>query len=522
MRHNKYRYTILIYFGLLMFVCIQCMPGIKRESSRDKIPLMNEKASNQQYLKAHMVDGTLYFLDRWLCADTGTLLKAWGKYYDQNRKLIASSADTIFNIDRTKVALYESNDITGLGGKIGLQTLILAPTAIVTIYCMINPKACFGSCPTFYAWNGTKMKLMAEGFSSSIARAFEKSDIDMLHSTVITGREYKLQLTNEALETHAIRFADLLAFPRKEGERIFATSSGVFYSSHQIISPSSCIGPEGDCLAKVKAMDQSERFSVTDPDDLTQKESIDVTFNNVPRGKIGLAIGSRQTLLTTFLFYQGMAHAGSKMPDYLAQVERGNEGMQRHMTKLWDLLGGIEILVQQKNGKWEKAEELEEMGPIAADLHLVILPEVTGDKLNVRLRMTKGLWRMDQIALVELDHEVMPIRISPAKVMKDSIADDEARRLLTDTTQYLVTYPGDKYDLVYELPDGSRDYELFLLSRGYYLEWMREGWLKEESNFKMAVMFAFPKYYLKMMAPEFKEVEPVMEESFWNSRYVKN
>jgi len=521
MTRKNYWFFLLINFGLLAFICIQCMPGVKRELSRDRIAVKNQKDTNQ-YLKAHMNDGSLYFLDRWFSFDSTNRIKARGSYYDQNRRLVASSADTFFTIELANVALFESNVITGLGGKIGLQTLFMIPTAVITIYCAINPKACFGSCPTFYAWDGTKMRLMAEGFSSSIARAFEKSDIDMLHSTVINGREYTLRLTNEALETHALKFADLLVFPRTKGERIFATPSGIFYSSHTILQPSSCNAPEGDCIEKVMDMDQSERFSTADPSDLTQKETMNVTFTKIPGGKLGLIIGSRQTLLTTFLFYQGMAHAGSKMPYYLAQVEAGDKVMQHHMTRLWDLLGGIEILVQNKNGTWEKTGELDEMGPIAADLQLVTLPEMAGDKLNIKLRMTKGLWRIDQIALIQLDREVRPIRIKPARVMKDSIEDEVAKKLLIDTTQYLATFPGDRYDLVYELPDNKQDYELFLYSKGYYLEWMRENWIKEESKIKMAIMFSFPKYYLKMMAPEFKEVEPVMEESFWSSRYVKN
>jgi hypothetical protein len=268
-------------------------------------------------------------------------------------------------------------------------------------------------------------------------------------------------------------------------------------------------------------MDQSERFSTADPADLASKEIVEVRFSNVPRGKSGLIIGSRQTFMTTFLFYQGMAHAGSNMPYYLAEVESGNKSMQRHMTRIWDMLGGIEILVQKKNGKWEKAGELDEMGPIAADIQLVTLPE-TGDEVNIRLRMTKGLWRIDQLALVKLDREVQPLRIKPSRVMRDSVEDETAKRWLTDTSQYLVTFPGDRYELVYDLPGNGQGLELFLYTRGYYIEWMRENWIKEENNLKMAIMFSFPRYYLKMMAPDFKLVEPGMEESFWNSRYAKH
>ena len=518
-REGNLRLIILTQTAIVAFFCTQCTPGMKRQISHDAIPL-NEEQGGVRYLKVHMKDGTLYNLNFWVTSLSDNVMKARGEFFDQNRNLVATSADTFFTINMTKVALYESNKITGLEGKIAGQALIFTPIAIITIYCAINPKACFGSCPTFYAWDGNKMRLMAEGFSSSIARVFEKPDIDMLHSTVVKGREFKIQLTNEALETHAIKYADLLVFPRSEGERIFATPSGCFYSSDQIIKPSSCDAPEGDCLAKVLDMDQSERFSAADPNDLTIKETIEVEFKEIPNGKLGLIIGSRQTLMTTFLFYQGMAHAGSKLPYYHAQVESGNESMQHHLTRIWDLLGGIEVQVQNNNGKWVKAGEIAEMGPIAADLQLVTLPEITGEKVKVRIKMTKGLWRIDQVGLIVIDQEVQPIRIKPACVLRENVEDETALNSLIDSTQYLLTFPGDRYELIYNLPD-DKDYEIFLHSKGYYLEWMREDWIKEENNFRMAVMFAFPKQYLKMMAPEFKEIEPFMEYSFWNSRYVK-
>jgi hypothetical protein len=363
---------------------------------------------------------------------------------------------------------------------------------------------------------------MAEGFSSSIARAFEESDIDMLHSAVIEDKAFTLWLTNEALETHAVKFADLLAIPRKENERVFATPEGEFFITEKICKPSACIAPEGDCLEKVLEMDRSERYSTADQSDLLKKETIEITFSDAPKGQTGLIIGSRQTFMTTYLFYQGMAHAGSRMPYYLAEVERGNKKMQHHLTRIWDMLGTIEIFVQNNSGKWEKAGEIDEMGPIAADLQLLKLPDNECDEVKVKLRMTKGLWRIDQVGLVQTDRKIEPVRLSPVKVLKDSLEDEAALAALRDTVNYLITLPGDHYELTYELPDNSGNYELFLFSRGYYLEWMREGWLEEEDPLKMAVMFTFPKYYLRMAAPDFKKIEPGMEEMFWNSRYVAN
>jgi hypothetical protein len=80
--------------------------------------------------------------------------------------------------------------------------------------------------------------------------------------------------------------------------------------------------------------------------------------------------------------------------------------------------------------------------------------------------------------------------------------------------------PGDAYTLVFDLPTDFQDYELFQESQGYYLEWMRENWLSEESLNKTIMMFKNPARFLKLVAPEFKKVEPQMEESFWRSKYA--
>ncbi len=84
----------------------------------------------------------------------------------------------------------------------------------------------------------------------------------------------------------------------------------------------------------------------------------------------------------------------------------------------------------------------------------------------------------------------------------------------------LLTYPGDKYFLNYKLPEDFEHYELFLQSRGYYLEWLRKEWLAEEDPSKVYEMFFNSKQFFKDMAPQFKKIEGKMEESFWSSKYV--
>ena len=99
-------------------------------------------------------------------------------------------------------------------------------------------------------------------------------------------------------------------------------------------------------------------------------------------------------------------------------------------------------------------------------------------------------------------------------------AAEAAREKLVGQRQPLVTYPGDIYTLVYELPGEATEYELFLDTRGYYLEWMREEWLAETSRARAAGMLLDPAGSLKRLAPQFKKVEAQMDSMFWRSKYV--
>jgi hypothetical protein len=74
---------------------------------------------------------------------------------------------------------------------------------------------------------------------------------------------------------------------------------------------------------------------------------------------------------------------------------------------------------------------------------------------------------------------------------------------------------------MYDLPDYQNNYEIFLCSKGYYIEWMREPWLEEENIRKASIALGFPRVFMKMAAPDFKKIEPIMEDNFWKSRYVK-
>ena len=84
----------------------------------------------------------------------------------------------------------------------------------------------------------------------------------------------------------------------------------------------------------------------------------------------------------------------------------------------------------------------------------------------------------------------------------------------------LTTLPGDTYTYTFRVPGGAA-HELFLDSRGYYLEWMRDEWLRDENPLRAAQLILNPDQLLRDMAPEFKRQESRMESLFWGSRYAR-
>lgn len=517
------RLSILLMLSLLVATagCGPSFKEIKRETltRSDFSTLMDDDVKalgkSSPYMKVHMRNGNVYVLEDWSTDSTRQLIEGYGTLYSAQRDVLDQRR---FRIGVDSVAIFETNVLrTSMAGR--ALTLFMGITAAVTVACLANPKACFGSCPTFYVRDGNDARLVAEGFSASIAPRLEATDVDDVRRTAAGGEDFSIEMRNEALETHVVRYVNLLAAPRSHGGRVFADLTGRFWESRAVLPPSSATGPEGDCLALLMNVDDAERYSKTDSTYLGAKETVEMEFDRVPEGPCGLVIGCRQTLLSTYLLYQAYAYMGSRAGYWFAQIERGN--LMQAQNPVQKMLGGVEVMTQDTSGAWRVIGQIEEYGPLATDVHLVPLGTLPGEHVRVRLRMTKGNWRIDYAALAILSGAVETVRVRPYAAIKDGRLDDATLDILCDSAKTLTTLPGDVYTLKYHLPDTSIDYELFLESRGYYLEWIRSEWIEEENPSFLAEMFLSPRASLTRLAPEFKKAESGMEDSFWRSRYAR-
>ena len=490
----------------------------------DAVP---QSGKQRPVLKVHMKSGELYTLVNWHAAPDGSRVEGTGTRYSIAR--VAQETRSV-SIATSDVALFETNTSQNVspGGAIVL-TIWSTLTGGVAAYCLADPKACFGSCPTFYLDGADPLgRPAAEGFSSSIARALEARDVDAIGGFPAKGGRFAVTMRNEALETHAVRRVRLLVAERPPGGRVLAGPSGSFYRTSEPHAPLSCRAAEGDCLAAVAAADGVERSSPADSHDLATRETVELDFAPTGAGadptpgvgRLGLVVGARQTLLSTHLFYQTMAYFGTRAGEYLASLERGGPAVAARAMGMARLLGGIDVEVAEGGSAFRRDRQLrrgraDRRGRRGCCRSTRAAARCASG--SARRTATGGSTRWRSCGSPS---PVVPRALEPSAVTR-GVAGRRARAGAAAARRagHLVTVPGDAYRIAFELPPSRDGLELFLESEGYYYEWMREAWLAEEDAAMAALVLSDPAAALRRMAGPFKEREAGMEQAFWSSRF---
>lgn len=197
-----------------------------------------------------------------------------------------------------------------------------------------------------------------------------------------------------------------------------------------------------------------------------------------------------------------------------------NEKIRDRFDAVSKVLGGIECFVwDEKSNKWIQQEGVNEAGPIAINKQFIPFKNAqSNSQVKVKLRLNKGLWRLDYVSLTNIKKQVTPLELTPTSVYNKGELDNVALTNITSPDKYLISMPGSEYKFNFTLNEEYDNYDFFLYSKGYYLEWMREHWIKDQDLAKLKQMVINPKKHLKQEAQSYKEYESIMEEQFWNSR----
>jgi hypothetical protein len=428
--------------------------------------------------KAHLKDGsTVVYRNGFTVA--GGELRGPGTRYDlsltSGTRVDSLPIDTIVGMEsfRTRINGPESfivSTLATIGGVFGGAALAVA---------------IFGSCPTIYSGDGTVEE--AELFSSSIAPLFEGRDLDRLRAQPDSSGVLRLDVRNEAMETHYINHLQLIEVEHAADEFVLPDAQGrpmVVGDPHVLAIVSDRAGR--DEHAKVDEADgifyetDQRRIDAATADDMD--DWLDLTAA-VPPGadKVALVLRARNSLLGTVLLYDVMLGPGGAaaldwMGGDLGKISTAVELGRWHTRR-----AGLHVLLWQ-DGAYREVARIPDSGPISWHDVAAVIPVRRGD-VSVRLRLSflADHWRIDRLRLADISRTptLRTIKVEDITESDGRSAADALESLRRPDDRYLQTTPGQRFYARFDVGTRSQLRTFLLASQGYYTEWIRGTWIKQ-------------------------------------------
>ena len=424
-------------------------------------------------VKAHLIDGsTVVFLHGVEVA--GSVVSGEGMRFD------------LLLRDTTSVSQLSLDSVVGMESfqdqEQFLKTFVVSTlaTGAVTMAAAGLAVAIFGSCPTYYADSAGTYVLEGEGFSYSIAPLFEARDVDRLRIHAAPDGTLRLEVRNEALETHYINHLELLEVEHAAGETVVGDESNRLLIVDGLTAPSSAVDRTGRNVRRAVASAADGETYSSDPRivagvslaDLS--DWIDVAVPApVGADSVTIVLRLRNSLLNTILLYDIMlGDPGARSLDWvgrdLQQVGPAVELAQWYQRRM-----GLDVAVGEGRD-YRVVAHVKDTGPIAWKDVAVVVPVLERGMVRIRLRFPVDNWRIDRVAVASRYRRALPL-VHPLAAIEAGGQ--------TDTTplasRYLETTPGQRFAAVFRPgpPAAIGDRTFFLASQGYYTEWVRRGWL---------------------------------------------
>lgn len=346
-------------------------------------------------------------------------------------------------------------------------------------------KALFGSCPTVYVDSAGTEAMQAELFSYSIAPLFEARDFDEVRTSGDAAGRVELTIRNEALETHYINHLELLEVTLRPGERMVHDEAGrPLAMALDLTAPDRATDRSGrDVTAALAALDGQEfesspaRLAAAVAGDFG--DAIELEFPAPTTSQVGLVLRVRNSLLNTILLYDIMLGSGAPAVQWLGgDLER--IGPAARLGRWYASAMGLRVSVRDGAG-WREVARVPDVGPLAWKDVVVRLPAVAGEPLRARLDFTADNYRLDAVGLAD---QVRPARTRSVPIEEVRAADGEVRagplRALRGVDRdYLITGPGDRFQVAFAAGKATGPRAFLLSSRGYYTEWVRGDWVRQ-------------------------------------------
>jgi hypothetical protein len=436
-------------------------------------------------VKAHLKDGSTVVYENGVRVESEALVGP-GMRHD----LSLRRSERVERVPLADVAAMETYRTRVKAAESTIATLLA--TGAIALGTMALAVAIFGSCPTVYSTSGGGETLEAETFSYSIAPLLEARDLDRLHAAADAEGRVRLEVRNEALETHYINHLQLLEVSHAPGELVVPDASGRAVTVGDLRAPvqardragrdarSWLAAADGVAFASAPALLAGARL-----DDL--EDWLDVSVP-VPEhaDRVALVLRARSSLLNTVLFYDVMmARSGARALDWLgADLARIGDAVElgRWVRKR------LGLRVQHwRDGEFKEVARVPDPGPIAWRDSSVVLPVVPGERVaRLRLRFLADAWRIDRLRVAGRVSEAEPRSVPLAQVRGGggTSEPDALAGLREADGRYLETRPGQRFSAVFDAGPTreARERTFLLSSQGYYTEWVRGDWLRASGH----------------------------------------
>ena len=382
--------------------------------------------------------------------------------------------------------------------------------------------AIFGSCPTIYSEGDDGPILEAEAFPNSIVSLFEVRDVDPLHASADESGKVRLEIRNEALETHYINHLELLEVSHNDSATVVPAPLGMAYVLNDLVAADRATDREQRDVRSVLSRADGNVFSshssllnnVTASD---FSDYIDLRFPAPAGDSAAVFLQLRNSLLNTVYFYESMLSAqgsgslnwlGTELESISYAVELGDFFAQNLGLRIsvWD------------GESFHYAGKIGEVGPIAWDEVAVAIPVLQRDSVRVRLDFVTDSWRIDHVALAQQFATVVPDPIRPSTVNTSAdVAPNDILGLIDSPDEkYLVTLPGTALtvEFVTDVISDDSNRSFMLASQGYYTEWIRKEWIEESDSTR----FVPSAETLAAAMKRWRELKPGYEATFEKSK----
>ena len=449
-------------------------------------------------VKAHLVDGSTVLFRKG--ASIGhAAVEGRGERFP----LIQTAAGS------SSVSIVPFDSIVGLetfeGKQLVAQSVVVsaAATALTAAATVGLLKALFGSCPTVYADTGTGPVLEAEGFSYAIAPLLEQRDVDPLHVRPDRDGMVRLELRNEALETHYINNIELMAVSHRTGTRVVPDQNDHLVVLDGLRALDAARDRSGRDVLPVLSSPDGQLFAsaattMTAAHAGDLEDWIDFEARDLPPGdSIAVVLRLRNSLLNTVLLYDGML-GGRDAPGWLdANLQRISTAIDlaEWYTRTMGMRAYVDGAARPAGGEpWHA--RLGDVGPLAFRDVAIVLPRPSRNARSVRVRLAfvADNWRIDYAAVATSMTRPHAKTMAVSRVIvhtpdstSTSSNDTAAVSALREADgRYLQTMPGQRMTLEFAPPQPTADpgttTTYLIVWQGWYREWIRGRWLAEPAR----------------------------------------